>query len=137
LKRGGTVAFFSLDEVTAEERYRLEPTTDLTPEKIYERRWALTLLDQVLVSLRDEYVSSGKGRLFEQLRAFLSDAKGAISYAEAAATTGLSEAAARQAVHRLRQRYRELMRAEIAQTVSSPQEIDKEIHHLFAVFGGP
>ena len=134
LKRGGAIRFLSLDEVTAEERYRLEPTTDLTPEKIYERRWALALLDQVLNRLRDESVADGKGELFEQLRPFLSDAKGAMSYADAAARTSLSEAAARQAVHRLRRRYRELMRAEIAHTVSSPQEIDEEIRHLFAVF---
>ena len=135
LKRGGAASFISLDEVSAEERYRLEPVTDLTPEKIYERRWALTLLDHVLVRLREEYIASGKGGLFEQLRVFLSDAKGVMSYAEAAAKTSLSEATVRQAVHRLRQRYRELMRAEIAHTVSSPQEIDEEIRHLFAVFG--
>jgi len=135
LKRGGAITFLSFDEATAEERYRLEPTTELTPERIYERQWALTLLDQVLVRLREDYVSEGKSKLFEQLRVFLSDAKGAKSYAEAAASTGLSEVAARQAVHRLRQRYRELMRHEIAQTVSSPREIDEEIHHLFSVFG--
>ena len=134
LKRGGAVSIISLDEAAAEERYRLEPATDLTPERIYERRWALTLLDQVLARLREEYVIDGKGTLFEQLRIFLSDAKGAMSYADAAAKTGLSEAAARQAVHRMRQRYRDLMRAEIANTVSSPQEIDEEVRHLFAVF---
>jgi len=125
----------AFDEATAEERYRLEPTTELTPEKIYERRWVLTLLDQVLVRLRDEYVSGGKRELFEQLRVFLSDAKGAMPYAEASTRTGLTEAATRQAVRRLRLRYRELMRAEIAHTVSSPGEIDDEIQHLFAVFG--
>src|SRR5258708_19097678 len=103
LKRSGTLSFLSLDEATAEERYRLEPATDLRPEKIYERRQALTLLDQALQRLREEYVSIGKGELFEQLRIFLSDAGGAMSYAEAAAKTGMSEAAARQAVHRLRQ----------------------------------
>ncbi len=134
LKRGGAVSIISLDETTAEERYRLEPATDLTPEKIYQQRWALTLLDQVLVRLREEHVAAGTGELFERLRVFLSDAKGAMSYAEAAAKTGLSEAAARQTVHRLRRRYRELLRAEIAHTVSSPQEIDEEIRHLFAVF---
>ena len=134
LKRGGAVSIISLDEAAAEERYQLEPATDLTPERIYERRWALTLLDQVLARLREEYVSAGKGTLFEQLKIFLSDAKGAMSYAEAVARTGLSEAAARQAVHRMRQRYRELMRAEIAHTVSSPKEIDEEVRHLFAAF---
>ncbi|MBI2925062.1 MAG: RNA polymerase sigma factor [Verrucomicrobia bacterium] len=137
LKRGGVVSIISLDETTAEERYRLEPATELTPEIIYERRWALTLLDQVLEQLREEQVAAGNGALFDELRIFLSDAKGAMSYTEAAAKTGLSEAAARQAVRRLRQRYRELLRAEIAHTVSSPQEIDEEIRHLFAVFGDP
>ena len=137
LKRGGGIDFISLDEATTEERYRLEPTTDLTPEKIYERRWALTLLDQVLNKLKDESGAAGKGELFEKLRPFLSDAKGVLSYAEAAARTDLSEATARQTVHRLRQRYRELMRTEIAHTVSSPHEIDAEIRHLFAVFGEP
>jgi len=134
LKRGGGLSFISLDEATAEERYRLEPATDLTPEKVYERRWALTLLDQVLNGLRDEYVAAGKDELFEKLRPFLSDAKGALSYGEAATQTGLSEAAARQAVHRLRRRYRERLRGEIAHTVSAPREIDAEIQHLFTVF---
>ncbi len=135
LKRGAAISFLSFDEATAQERYRLEPATDLTPEKIYERRWALALLDQVLVRLRDEYVSDGKRELFEQLRIFLSDAKGAMSSAEASTRTGLSEAAALQAVRRLRLRHRKLMRAEIAQTVSRLEEIDGEIQYLFTVFG--
>jgi RNA polymerase sigma-70 factor (ECF subfamily) len=134
LKRGAGITLLSFDKATAEESYRLEPTTELTPEKLYERRWTLTLLDHVLGRLREEYVIAGKGELFEQLRTFLSDAKGALSYADAAARTGLSEAAARQVVHRLRKRYRELIRAEIAQTVREPQEIDDEIRHLFQVF---
>ena len=135
LKRGGGMALISFDAATAEERYRLEPVDESTPEKIYERRWALALLDQVLIRLRDECVANGKGELFEQLRPWLSAARGAFSYEKISAKTGLSEAAARQAVHRLRQRYRELLRTEIAQTVSSPQEIDDEVRHLFSVFG--
>jgi RNA polymerase sigma-70 factor (ECF subfamily) len=135
LKRGAAITLLSLDEAVAEERYQLEPATELTPEILYERRWTLTLLDQVLPRLRDEYAAAGKGELFDQLRMYLSDAKGALSYADAAARIGLNESAARQAVHRLRKRYRELIRAEIAQTVSDPQEIDDEIRHLFEIFG--
>jgi RNA polymerase sigma-70 factor (ECF subfamily) len=134
LKRGGGICFLSLDQTAAEDRYRLEPVNDLTPEKIFERRWALTLLDQVLTRLRDECVVDGNSKLFDQLRGFLSNTSDPGSYAEVAAQIGTSETAARQAVRRLRQRYRELMRAEIAQTVSSPQEIDDEIRHLFTVF---
>jgi len=134
LKRGGGIRFLSLDQAAAEDRYRLEPVNDLTPEKIFERRWALTLLDQVLTRLRDECLADGKDSLFDRLRGFLSDTSDPGSYAEAAAKLGASEAAVRQAVRRLRQRYRELMRGEIAQTVSSPQEIDEEIQHLFTVF---
>jgi DNA-directed RNA polymerase specialized sigma24 family protein len=134
LKRGGRLSFLSLDQATAEDRYGLEPISDLTPESIFERRWALTLLDQVLTRLRDECVADGKAKLFEQLRGFLSETSDSRSYAEIAAQIGTSEPTARQTVRRLRQRYRELMRAEIAQTVSSTQEIDEEIRHLFTVF---
>jgi RNA polymerase sigma-70 factor (ECF subfamily) len=134
LKRGGGISFLLLDQAAAEDRYRLEPVNDLTPEKIFERRWALTLLDQVLTRLRNECEADGKAGLFDQLRGFLSYTSDLQSYAEVAAQFGTSEPALRQAVRRLRQRYRELMRAEIAQTVSSPQEIDDEIRHLFTVF---
>jgi RNA polymerase sigma factor (sigma-70 family) len=134
LKRGGGISFLSLDQAAAEDRYRLEPVNDLTPENIFERRWALTLLDQVLTRLRDECAADGKAQLFDRLRGFLSNTSDPGSYAEVAAQLGTSEAAARQAVRRLRQRYRELMRAEIAQTVGSPQEIDEEIRHFFTVF---
>jgi RNA polymerase sigma factor (sigma-70 family) len=118
LKRGGGLSFLSLDQAAAEDRYRLEPVNDLTPENIFERRWALTLLDQVLTRLRNECATDGKAELFDQLRGFLSNTSDPGSYAEVAAQIGTSEPAARQAVRRLRQRYRELMRAEIAQTVS-------------------
>jgi RNA polymerase sigma factor (sigma-70 family) len=134
LKRGAGLSFLSLDQAAAEDRYRLEPVNDLNPENIFERRWALTLLDQVLTRLRDECEADGKAKLFDQLRGFLSNTSDPGSYAEVAAQLGTSETAARQAVRRLRQRYRELMRAEIAQTVGSPQEIDEEIRHLFTVF---
>src|SRR5262249_1357680 len=126
--------FLALDQAAAEDRYRLEPVHDLTPEKIFERRWALTLLDQVLTRLRDECAADDKAHLFDRLRGFLSSSSEHESYAEVAAELGTNEPATRQAVRRLRQRYRELMRAEIAQTVASPEEIDDEIRHLFTVF---
>jgi len=134
LKRGGAISFLSLDQAAAEDRYRLEPIDNLTPEKIFERRWALTLLDQVLTRLRAECVADGKAELFDALRGFLSENSDPGSYAKVAAQLGTNEPATRQAVRRLRQRYRELMRAEIAQTVGSPQEIDDEIQHLLSVF---
>jgi RNA polymerase sigma factor (sigma-70 family) len=133
-KRGGRVHVLSLDQAQAEERFRLEPASDLTPEKLFERRWALSLLDQVLDRLEKEWVADDKGALFRLLRVFLSDVKGAAPYADAARQAGVSEAAARQAVHRLRLRYRELVRQEIAHTVGDPGEIDDEIQHLFAAF---
>lgn len=113
---------------------RLEPVNELTPEKVFERRWALTLLDHVLTRLRDECVADGNAQMFDQLRGFLSNTSDPAAFAEVAAQIGTSETAARQAVRRLRQRYRCLMRAEIAPTVSSPEEIDQEIQHLFTVF---
>ena len=131
-KRGGRIRVLSLDEAQAEEQFRLEPASDLTPEKLFERRWTLALLDQVLGRLENEWAADGKGELFRHLRVFLSDLKGAVPYSEVARLTGVSEAAARQAVHRLRVRYRELLRLEIAQTVSEPGEVEDEIRHLFA-----
>jgi RNA polymerase sigma-70 factor (ECF subfamily) len=136
LKRGRGVSFLSLDLAAAENHYQLEPVNEVTPENVFERRWALTLLDQVLTRLREECAAGGKIQLFDQLRGFLSETSARGSYAEVAAQLGTSEPAARQAVRRLRQRYRELMRAEIARTVSNPEEIDEEIRHLFTVFGG-
>ncbi len=133
-KRGGRVNFVSLDDDTAESRYLLEPATDLTPEKLYERRWVQVLLDQVLARLRQEFTTGGKESLFDHLRVFLTDVKGAVSYTDASAKMGLSEDAVKQAVRRLRLRYRELLRQEIANTVSSPADIEDEIRHLFELF---
>ena len=123
----------SLDATTAEERYGLEPADELDPEKIYERRWAMMLLDQVLRALETEYAATGKQPLFEQLKVFLLENKGAGSYAETAARLEMTGGAVRVAVHRLRQRYGELFRDEIAQTVARPDEIEEEVRHLLAV----
>jgi RNA polymerase sigma factor (sigma-70 family) len=135
-KRGGGKAAISLDAESAESRYKLEPADTLTAERIYERRWALTLLDTVLQQLEREHELSGKMDLFGELRFCLTGERSKLPYAELANRLGMSEGAVKVAVHRLRQRYRELLRAEIAHTVASPEEVDDEIRHLFAVLGG-
>jgi RNA polymerase sigma-70 factor (ECF subfamily) len=132
-KRGGGETFISLDDQTAEDRYRQEPADELSPEKIYERRWAMTLLDQMLRQLEAEFAATGRLRLFEELKVFLLDEKGVGSYAETAARLEMTEGALRVAVHRLRQRYGELFRDEIAHTVASPVEIEDEVRHLLGV----
>jgi len=134
LKRGGHCTFLSLDEVDAEGRYRHEPAHDMTPEKLFERRWALTLLDNTLAALRDEYRRAGKLPLFDALQTFLSTE--AATYVEAASALRLSEGAVRVAVHRLRRRYGELLRAEIAQTLADTNEVEAEVAHLFEVLRG-
>ncbi|NOZ23274.1 MAG: sigma-70 family RNA polymerase sigma factor [Planctomycetes bacterium] len=134
-KRGGRQVPISLDFEGAEGRYSREPAHDLTPERIFERRWALTLLDQVLARLRQDFLKSGKEERFERLKVFLTAGKKTVPYREVAAELGLSEGAVKVAIHRLRKRYRNHLRAEIAQTVSNPSEIDEEIRHLFSALG--
>jgi RNA polymerase sigma-70 factor (ECF subfamily) len=129
-KRGGGAAFLSLDATTAEERYHLEPVDDLDAERIFERRWALTLFGHVLARLEDEFIAAGKRDHFRQLQGFLVGDRGSGSCAQTGAALGMSEGAVRVAIHRMRQRYGELIREEIAHTVSSPVEIDDEIRHL-------
>ncbi len=132
LKRGGGRAPVPLDTTGAENRYRREPEDNATPEKLFERRWALTLLDQVLTRLSEDYAATGKRALFEQLQGCLTGDRHLLPYAEHAARLGVSEGAVKVSVHRLRQRYRRLLRDEIAQTVATPAEIDDEIRQLFA-----
>lgn len=134
-KRGGGQVLLSLDTSAAETRYQTEPARNLPPDRIYERRWALTLLDQTMTRLRGEFVAAGKAREFDQLKIFLTAEKGAIAYAGVASELGVNEGAARVAVHRLRRRFREIFREEIAQTVSRPGEIEGEVRYLFAVLG--
>jgi len=135
LKRGGGQYLLSLDEENTEGRYLAEPADEGTPEKAFERQWATTLLGQVLDRLEGELAAVGKGRLFEELRGCLSGEKNASSYEEIGRRLGMSEGAIKVTVHRLRQRYRELLRLEIANTVESPEEIDDEIRHLFTAVG--
>jgi RNA polymerase sigma-70 factor (ECF subfamily) len=122
----------SIDEQSAETRYRIEPVDVLTPEKLFDRRWALTLLEKTLADLRQEYVAAGKLALFEQLKDCLTGGKSTIPYAQLAIRCDASEGAIKVAVHRLRRRYRELLRAEIGRTVASPDEVEDELRHLFA-----
>jgi RNA polymerase sigma-70 factor (ECF subfamily) len=134
-KRGGGRHFISIDFHDADSRYGREPAHAETAERLFERRWALALLDQVLARLRGEYEAGGKGRLFERLKGHLTGDAGGLSHAQAATELGLSEGAVKVAVHRLRQRYRALLRAEIGQTLDDPARIDEEIAALFATFG--
>lgn len=135
-RRGGGKIFIPIDVAGAEVSRGFEPADNLTAEKIFERRWALALLDQVLKQLREEYVRNGKEHLFEQLKPTLTEASRTVPYAEMAARLGAREGAIKTAVHRLRQRYRELLRAEIASTVSGPGEVEDEIRNLFAALAG-
>ena len=130
-KRGGGQPVLSLDDDSAEHRYRLEPVETATPESLFERGWALTLLEGVLARLEAEYRRAGKRAAMEAMRPALTTDRDAIDYAEMSGRLGMTETAARVAVHRLRQRYRQLIRAEVASTVASPEEVDAEMSHLF------
>jgi RNA polymerase sigma-70 factor (ECF subfamily) len=136
LKRGGGREIISFDTVSAEERYRLEPIEELDAAKLYERRWVTTLFDQVLARLEQEFRDLGKAKLFEGLKASLLADDSALSHAELGAQLGLSADAVKQTVHRMRRRYRELFREEIAQTVAGSGEVEDELKHVFAVLSG-
>jgi len=110
----------------------VELADNLTADKIFERRWAMTLLEQTLARLRQEYVGDGKGTLFENIKSCLTGERSAIPYADIATKLKTSEGNIKVAVHRLRQRYREILRAEIAHTVTSRDEVEEELRNLFA-----
>jgi len=137
LKRGGAAAVESLDPAIAEAevRYAREPVADLTPEQWFERQWALALLDRAMVALRDEQAVAGKQLLFLAFEPFLTADDGATPYARAAADAGVSEGAARTAVHRLRRRFREIVREEIARTVATPEQVGEEVRYMIGVLG--
>jgi len=136
VKRGGEYSFVSWDEANAEQRYRQEPADLLTAEKIFERRWALMLLEQALEGLRKEYQNGARADLFDALQIYLSGEGNVVSYAEMGSRLGMAEGAVKVAVHRLRRRFAEVVRAEIAHTVAEPEAIEDEIRHLFAVLSG-
>jgi RNA polymerase sigma-70 factor (ECF subfamily) len=131
-KRGGGQHFISIDLSDAESRYGFEPAHELTPEKLFERRWVLTLLEQVLAQLREETVQAGKENLFDHLKAFLTGEGNPASHRQTAEELDMTEGAVKVAVHRLRKRYRELLREEIAKTLNETDSIDEEIRQLFA-----
>jgi RNA polymerase sigma factor (sigma-70 family) len=132
-KRAGDRQCLPLPLDTAETRYTREPADTSTPEQAFEKQWALTLLETVLRELRAEYEQDGKGRLFETLKPCLMGSRESQPYAALTATLDMSEGAVKVAVHRLRARYRERLKAEIAQTVASPADVDNEMRHLFRV----
>jgi RNA polymerase sigma factor (sigma-70 family) len=136
VKRGGGQRILALDFNRGEERYLREPAHDLTPERIFERRWATALLDNAVMRLREEFTAASKLPLFEKLAPYLGGDQG-MSYGELAAELGMTEGAIKVAVHRLRKRCRDLLRAEIAQTVASADDVDAELQTLFRAVETP
>jgi len=132
-KRGKGQQPIPLEELAAVGRAELEPADHLSADRIYERRWALTLMEQVLRRLREEYAVAGNAELFDLLKQLLPDEPGAPSRAEIAAQLGMTENAVRQALHRFRQRYQVLLRDEIAHTVAIASDIEDELRHLISV----
>ena len=135
-KRGGGVVPLSLDWQDAETRYQITPADHLSPDKLFDRAWAVIVLERVITRLRDESAAEGKAASYDQLKTFLMMGKSEIPYAQAAATLSMSEGAARVAVHRLRRRYRELLREEITQTLANPAQADEEMQALFTALTG-
>ena len=129
-KRAGGQRIVPLDGLEPEARYHLEPADTMTPERLFEQQWALTLLEQVLARLQAEMTAAGKAALFESMKGHLAGTREE-TYAATAARLGLSEGAVKVAVHRLRRRYRDLLQEEIAHTVAGPEDIEEEIRYLF------
>jgi RNA polymerase sigma-70 factor (ECF subfamily) len=135
-KRGGDCVFVSLDAPAGEEGYLLEPVDELTPDQVFERRWAQAILQTALDRLREEFTGRGQSVLFERLQDFQPREAGGLSYAQLGDDLGMTEAAIKSAVQRMRERHRELLREEIAQTVARPEEIEEELRHFRAVLAG-
>ena len=133
LKRGGGVEFLSMDANVAEDRYAAEPANTSNPDAAYEQRWAVTLIEQVLTALRQEFNAADKARLFEELKGSIWGDKSSASYAEIAGYLNVTEGTVKVAVHRLRQRFRELLRAEVAHTVARQEDVDDELRYLISV----
>ncbi len=131
-KRGGGRKLLSIDFNQAENQYALEPADRLSPEKLFDKSWALTVLERTMACLKTELAGKNKKELFDHLKIYLTAEKGSIPYRDTAAELNMTEAAVRTAVHRLRRHYRKSLRDEIAQTVASEDQIDEEIDDLFA-----
>ncbi|MDB6123703.1 MAG: hypothetical protein JWQ71_2696 [Pedosphaera sp.] len=134
-KRGGFQTVIAIDQAVVESRFNADLTHDLQPDVLFERQWAMMLLERVMSLLQEEYVATGRATLFEHLRSCLAKQEATQSYALIAVELKLTEAAVKTAVHRLRTRYREILRSEIGKTVASPDEIETELRHLFSTFG--
>jgi DNA-directed RNA polymerase specialized sigma24 family protein len=134
-RRGGGQALLPLDTENAESRYWLEPVDAADPQTLYERQWALTVLDRVLNRLQEEFTAAGRAEVFDRLQPFLVGEKCGQTYAELASSLGSTEGAIKMTVSRMRQRYRNLFREEIAHTVAAPEELEEEIRYLFSVIG--
>ncbi len=135
-KRGGGEKLIPLDEALAERLYREEPATPHPPENLYDRRWAVTLLDRAMERLGADYAAAGKRALFDQFKDLLLTEGSGEVYRGKALESGLSEGAVKVAVHRLRHRFGEAVRAEIAQTVATPAEVEEELRGLLAAMSG-
>jgi RNA polymerase sigma-70 factor (ECF subfamily) len=133
LKRGGGRGTIALDALDAEERYRLEPAEVASPDKLFERRWALTILERILDRLAKEEEAAGAGARFQTLREVLLGEPSSEGYASLARRFNVTESTVKSWVHRLRRRYRELLRKEVAETVNSPEEVQEELHYLMGV----
>jgi len=133
-KRGGNVPHLSLDWQTADTKFQVAAVNEPSPDKAFDREWAVTLLAKVIERLQKECEAEDKVKLFEQLKIFLTTGKGELSHAEAAKSLGVDETAVRVAVHRLRKRYRQLLCDEIAQTLADAADVDEEMRALFSAF---
>ena len=134
-KRGGGAPTLSLDLEAGERRFALEPSHQQTAERIFQRQWAMTLLEQTLAALRQEFVAAGKAELFDHAKAHLGGDPSAAPYRQIAEKLGMTEGALKVAVHRLRQRWREALREQIGQTVAGPEEVEEELRELFDALG--
>ena len=134
LKRGGGEKTLSLDWQTADTKFQVAATNEPSPDKAFDREWALTLLAKVIECLQQECAADGKAKLFEQLKTFLMAGKAESAQSETAKSLGMEEGAVRVAIHRLRKRYRQLLRDEISQTLTDPAQVDEEMRALFGAF---
>lgn len=135
LKRGGGMRFMSLDEIQDEESHTFEPAETLTPDQVFERRWAQTLMERAVARLREQYMSEGKGALFEALKDVEPGERGEVTYEGIGAKLGMSAGAIKSSMHRMRLRHRECLRREIALTVGGAEDVDEEIQHLMLALG--
>ena len=136
LKRGGGDKNLLLDWQTADTKFQVAATNEPSPDKAFDREWALALLAKVIKRLQKECEADGKAKLFEQLKTFLTAGKGESAQSETAKSLGMEEGAVRVAIHRLRKRYRQLLRDEISQTLTDPAQVDEEMRALFGAFSG-